>query len=107
MTQVQAKGKRKQTDPLAPLTEALREYERVSYYLATKGDFDFSMDDEAQEYFHSFDPMNCAEIMALVALRKETFGRKIPKGLYIDGLTARTDERIRRNKLAVKKGGRK
>lgn len=98
------KKKPKEIDPLQPLIDALREYERTSYYLATKGDFDFTMDDEAQEYFHSGDPMNCAEIMALRALRVETYGKPIPKGLHIDGLFIRTNERIRRNKLAKKKG---
>lgn len=98
-----AKGKADKPEPISPSTVAFREYERVSYYLATQGDFDFTMDAEARELFFS---NKHSQIDHLCSLRRETFGEKIPKGFHIDGLALRTQEYERRNALAVKKGKR-
>lgn len=93
-----AKGKDK-PDPLAPLISAIREYERVSYFLATKGDFNFTMDDEAQAHFHTFIPARFRAIEELTELRAMSYGKSIPlSGDFIDGLRIRTAERVKRNK---------
>ncbi len=102
---LKAKGKKKPLthDPkLNTLVEALREYERVSYYLATQKRFDFTMDDEAQRHFHTFNPSNASAITKLTQLRTKEFGKPIPKGLHIPGLAIRTAKRMERN--TAKKG---
>lgn len=97
-----AKGKKaNKPEPLSPQTVAFREYERVSYYLATQKDFDFTMDAEARELFFAGE---ADQIDELIKLRLETFGKKVPKGFHNDGLAIRTKEYERRNALAVKKG---
>lgn len=93
-----AKGKKEKPEPLSPQTVAFREYERISYYLATQDDFDFTMDSEARELFFAGET---DEIRELIRLRLETFGKKVPKGFHNDGLAVRTKEYER---LAVKKG---
>ena len=99
-----AKGK-KAPEPIDPLTAAIREYERASYYLATKGYFSFATDDEAQRLFHTFDPANAKLIMELrdSRVKGKTGQRMIPAGDHLKGLAIRTDERMKRNK---KKGGK-
>lgn len=92
-----APKKKKPVEKPTPSALAFREYERVSYYLATQGDFNFDLDDEAREAF--FDGEKVAEIKLMTANRiapdEEHDGRKIPKGDHIDGLAVRTAERER------------
>lgn len=90
-------------EPLSAATIAFREYERVSYYLATQGNFDFSVDDTAREAFWDGED---AVIKLCIANRldpdESEDGFKIPKGDHWDGLQARTDERVKRD-VKVKK----
>lgn len=97
------KAKGKKEKPSAA-TLAFREYERVSWYLATIGDFDFTMDDDARELFYlSFieDDMS-AEIKLMTLSRikpDESYDdRRIPKGDHIEGLAVRTAQREKERK---------
>ena len=91
-----AKPKKKVEKPSATVL-AFREYERVSWYLATQGDFNFAMDTEAREMLWDFngDDMS-ADINLLTANRidpdENVPAHKIPKGDHIDGLAVRTQE---------------
>lgn len=92
-----AKKKRKPIPP-STTTVAFREYERVSYFLATQGDFDFKTDDAARECFYAHVsltkyPGHAEAILNMAATRLD--GRSIPKGDHIEGLTLRTNERER------------
>jgi len=89
-----------QPDPLKPLIAAIREYERVSYYCATKGNFSFACDDEAQRLFHTFDPANAKAIYDLRDSRAKKVAnqRMIPAGDFTKGLAIRTTERMKRKK---------
>jgi hypothetical protein len=91
-------------DPLKPLTDSLREYERVSYFLATVKDFNFKSDDEAQRFFHTFDPSNAFHIDKLTQDRVNSYGKPIQKGTTYKGLALRTNERMKRNAKPKKKG---
>lgn len=73
---------------------AFREYERVSYYLATQGDFDFKTDDRARAHFYASIDTNVdsAKHISYLTDQRST-GTKIPKGAHIDGLDVRTKER--------------
>lgn len=101
-----AKGKLAPKLPKPSKTQlAFREYERVSYYLATQGDFNFAMDDEAREMLWFGDDMS-ADINLLTMNRispdEDHDGRKIPAGDHIDGLAIRTDEREKKHEKAKK-----
>jgi len=92
--QAPIKKKAKAPKPTATAL-AFREYERISYYLATQGDFDFKTDDLARQHFYrhietSGMPDTSADISYLSDQRST--GTKIPKGLHIDGLDVRTKE---------------
>jgi len=96
-----AKKKRK---PVPPSTTALafREYERVSYYLATQDDFNFDLDDAAREDFYlhvsmtSFPDMS-ASISQYAKERLNVRNLKsIPNGDHIEGLALRTEYRERK-----------
>lgn len=85
------KAKKKVEKPNA-VCLAFREYERVSYYLATKGDFNFDMDDAAREEWN-YNEGDAAKVQAMTKQRLKAWGREIPKGDHIDGLGIRTLKR--------------
>lgn len=106
-TKAQAKGKAKRApqygEPghvLYDLVQAMRLYERTSYYLATQGEINMEADEQAQELFHSFDPSNADELVKLAKNRCP----KVPKGNFLDGLAIRTEWRMA--KSPAKKGNR-
>jgi len=102
-----AKGKKAKPEPQSPGVIAFNEYERVSYYLALQGDFDFTNDRSARAaMFAQVDTggKQYREIEYLTECRLESAKLdRIPKGLHIDGLKARTDELMRREPVKVEK----
>lgn len=99
-TKPKAKGKRNKPEPASKTTLAFREYERVSYYLATIGDFNFTMDDDARSlFFDGFGGDDMSADIGLMTMNRispteDEDGRKIPKGDHIEpGLATRTAQR--------------
>jgi hypothetical protein len=93
-----AKKKKPKVEKPSATTLAFREYERVSYYLATQSVFDFGVDDTAREAFFNDDGMTINACIAnRLAPESDGPSYKIPKGDHIvPGLQVRTDERVSR-----------